>query len=159
MTTRAAKRKRAQPAKAPTIRPEPAAQVGKHGRFVGLTNDEALAVIAEVLGGPPERGQLYRLRYGQGEQGKTTAQCIAEYAGLADDYLTGRPEHALRFIIRNPVLPAGAQNGTREHPFILWPLDVDYIAPAEPGDLDTPMIFRYDNEPKAWPAPGRPPIQ
>jgi hypothetical protein len=158
MVARAARRKRAQPAKPPGIRPEPAAQVGKHGRFVGLTNDEALAVIVEELGGPPERGKLYRLRYGQGEQAEP-AQCIAEYAGLANDYLTGRLEHALRFIIRNPALPADAKNGTREHPFILWPLDVDSIAPAEPGDLDTPLIFRYDDEPRAQPAPGRPPIQ
>jgi hypothetical protein len=29
-------------------------------------------------------------------------------------------------------------------------LDVEYIAPAEPGDLDKPMQYRADDEPGPW---------
>jgi hypothetical protein len=120
----------------------------------GVTNDEALAAIAEVLGKPPERGALYRVRFGQGSPPRPV-QFIGEYLGLAEDYVTGAPEIAMRFAIRNPVLPADAPHGTSENPFVIWPLDVQYIAPAEPGDLDTPLSYRVEGE-DTMPPPGRP---
>ena len=38
-------------------------------------------------------------------------------------------------------------------------LDVHYIAPAEPGDLDVPMHYRVEGAPTMLSAPGRPPVQ
>jgi hypothetical protein len=149
MTSRAAKRKRA--AAAP-FRGAPGST------FEGATNDEALAAIVQAIGGPLVAGSLYRLRYGQGLAG-TPAQSIGEYLGSTREVLelNGYAEPVLLFALRNPVPPT--VSGTREQPLRLWPLDVHYIAPAEPGDLDVPMHYRGEGAPTMLSAPGRPPVQ
>jgi hypothetical protein len=108
------------------------------------TNAEALAAIEQVLRGLPRAGALYRIMFGQGPEGRPTA-FVGEFVGLVRDM--GEP--ALAFILRNPVPPINAQNGIRKEPFILWPLDVLHISPAQPGDLDTPMHYHRDGEPDA----------
>lgn len=154
MTTRAAKR-----ASRPLIVREPGPMRGMPGsKWEGATNEEVMLAIGEVLGGPPERGKLYRVTFGQGVAG-TPVNGIFEYAGVAREfYANGQAEHLLRLIMRNPVPPVGAKNCSAEDPLLLMPLDVHYIAPAEPGDLDVPMHFQTEGEPAAR-AVGRPPIQ
>jgi hypothetical protein len=80
---------------------------------------------------------------------------IGEFVGMGRDLVTGYPEPTLRFVIRNPVLPATARDGTREHPFALWPIAIEHISPAAPADLERPLSYRVDGEPSAR-APGRP---
>jgi len=169
MTTRAAKRKAA----ARVVR-DPGPFRGMPGtKWEGMTNAECLAGIREMLGGPMIRGNLYRLIFGQGYEGRPVGM-IVEYVGLdAEHWTNGAVEPALRFIIRNPVLPAPApgakpddakypeaeasHRGTPADPIALWPLDVHYIAPAEPGDLDKPMGYRVAGEPDTHrPFPGTP---
>jgi hypothetical protein len=122
-------------------------------RYEGRTNRETLGVIQDMLGGPPERGKLYRVRFAQGLAG-APSQVIGEYVGLRRDMATGYPEPALGFVFRNPVLPANGGPGTsRNNPFPLWPLDIEYIAPAQPGDLDTLGHYQVEGEAVAQ-APG-----
>lgn len=69
---------------------------------------------------------------------------IAEYVGLVEDHVRGSAypaELALSWVIVNPTLPVEAGNGTRDNPYILWPLDIWYLQPAEPGDLDRPITY------------------
>ncbi len=134
---------------------------GMHG--AGLTNADALAVLVDMLGGPPERGALYRVGAVQGAEGRRV-RFIGEYLGLATDQgidSTGRAafeETAMRWVIRNPVLAADATHGTHDDPWILWPLDLWHLSPAQPGDLEYPMAYRVEGEPEARPL-GRPPVQ
>lgn len=124
----------------------------------GVTNDDALAAIADRLGGPPERGALYRVGMRQGLEGRKV-QFVGEYVGLAREQSEdGGSEIVMRFAIRNPVMPADSQHGTAENPLILWPLDVWHLQPAQPGDMDTPMHYRMDDEPTHR-IPGRPRVQ
>lgn len=167
MTSRAAKRKRAADATRAPMTPQRAmtgpyvARAGSWG--AGLTNEDALRVLVEDLGGPPERGALYRVGIVQGADG-AHRQFIGEYLGLVKDRgldESGRTvvdEIAFAFAVRNPVLPADAPNGTREHPFIIWPLDLWHLSPAEPGDLERPMTYVTEGSGE-MPPPGRPPIQ
>ena len=86
----------------------------------------------------------------------TPAQSIGEYLGSTREVLelNGYAEPVLLFALRNPVPPT--VSGTREQPLRLWPLDVHYIGPAEPGDLDVPMHYRVEGAPTMLSAPGRP---
>ncbi len=119
----------------------------------GATNADMLAEIRAVLGGPPRRGALYRVRFADHHPG-----FIGEFVGMGRDMVTGYPEPALRFVIRNPMLAATAGDGSREHPFALWPIDIEHISPAEPADLERPMSYDVEGEPPAR-VPGRPPVQ
>lgn len=123
----------------------------------GMTNEDALAAMAEALGGPPERGALYRVILAQGDEGNRS-RFIGEYVGLGVESFDGRTEYATRWIVRNPVLPANAANGTAENPWTIWPLDILGIAPAEAGDLDTPMHYRSEGDPEPR-TPGKVPRQ
>ncbi len=133
-------------------------------QWEGATNADVLGEITEALGGPPERGKLYRLTVALSSG--HPASCIAEYCGLGleapghapHDLTDGEP--VLLFAIRNPVLPANAKNGTTDNPWHVWPLDITHISPAQPGDLDRPMSYRMEGEELTGAtAPGRPPIQ
>jgi hypothetical protein len=111
--------------------------------YDGQTNATHMAVHCEVLGGPMVVGELYRIRVmqgvdGQGKPRRPSHQAIVEFAGEGPDPIASQ-ETAYRFIIRNPPLPLGAKNGTREAPSIVWPIDLASIAHAEPGDLEVPM--------------------
>jgi hypothetical protein len=121
----------------------------------GMTNAECIEGLREVLGGPPVVGNLYRLRVRQEAEGKP-GQAIAEFRGFVTDLVTGYPEPAFSFAIVNPAPVVDASSGTREHPWTVWPLDIDYLAPAEAGDLDTPLAPRVSGEPVARPVPGTP---
>jgi hypothetical protein len=121
----------------------------------GATNADMLAEIRAVLGGLPRRGTLYRVRFPQADH---HPGFIGEFVGMGRDLVTGYPEPTLRFVIRNPVLPATARDGTREHPFALWPIAIEHISPAAPADLERPLSYRVDGEPPAR-APGRPRVQ
>lgn len=150
------------------------AYVAPPGSFhEGATNADMLQVLAEVLGGPPERGGIYRVKMMQGDPPREVA-FIGEYLGLALEQglnEAGRAayeEPVMRWAIRNPVLPPtppdfrpgpnGQGNGSPEYPLLLWPLDIAYIARAEPGDLETPMHYQVEGEPPAR-SVGRPPVQ
>jgi len=121
----------------------------------GATNADMLAEIRAVLGGLPQVGALYRVRFWQAAH---HPGFIGEFVGLGRDTITGYPEPTLRFVIRNPVLAATAADGTREHPFALWPMDIEHISLAEPADLERPMSYAVDGEPPAR-VPGRPRLQ
>lgn len=162
MTTRAAKRKAAAASMTPQ-RAMTGPYVAPDGGWgAGATNAEALEAIVGVLGHPPQRGALYRV--GIVQEGDAKRQFIGEYLGLVRERgldKSGRvaiDEAALSFAIRNPVLPVGVGNGTREHPLILWPMDVWHLSDAEPGDLDHPMAYRTEGS-QEMPPPGRPPVQ
>ncbi len=121
----------------------------------GATNDEALEAIERVLGEPLHHGALYRVSYRVGDKNPTF---IGEYVGLGRDMVTGFPEPALGFVIRNPVLPATARQGTLEDPFPLWPLDITAIRLATPSEIAEPMHFDVQGEPPAR-VPGRSHVQ
>jgi len=125
----------------------------------GGTNEEALEAIEQVLGGELVIGQLYRVRFQQRvgeEQGHPTF--VGELRGIQRDMVSGHPEPGLEFVIRNPVLPAGAAGGPNK-PFVLWPLDVEGIALATAADLERPLQYKHAGEPRLTPPPGNPPVQ
>jgi hypothetical protein len=134
---------------------------GTHG--AGATNHEVLAEIVEALGSPPVRGHLYRVVMLQGEEGNKVA-FIGEYLGLVEERRYDGAgqiallETALWFAIRNPVLPAETEYGTRENPLVLWPLDIWHLSAAQPGDLEKPMHFKVEGE-ESGRTPGRARIQ
>ena len=118
-------------------------------RFAGMTNVEAIHVIRDWLGGPPVVGKLYRVIITQGLDGDP-GRGIMEFRGFVTDRVTGYPETALLFRMVNPP-------GANERVPPIWPLDIDYMAPAEPGDLDTPMPARFTDDPEGTRAvPGTP---
>ncbi len=121
----------------------------------GATNADLLAEIRAALGGLPTRGALYRVRFWQADH---HPGFIGEFVGMGRDMVTGYPEPTLRFVIRNPVLAAAAADGSREHPFALWPIDIEHISRAEPADLERPMSYDVEGEPPAR-VPGRPRVQ
>jgi len=121
----------------------------------GATNADMLAEIRAVLGGLPKPGALYRVRFWQTDH---HPGFIGEFAGMGRDMATGYPEPTLRFVIRNPVLPANAGDGTPEHPFALWPVEIEHISAAEPADLERPLSYDVDGEPPAR-VPGRSRVQ
>ena len=133
------RRRQAREAARPKVLNDPGPFRGLPGtKWEGLTNEDVMAIIAEALGGPPKRGELYRLSVGQGTHGQP-AGFIAEYVDTGREfYGNGRAEYALRFIIRNPKLPPHAENGTADNPYVVWPLDILHLSPAQPGDMDTP---------------------
>ncbi len=131
---------------------------GPYRNADGVTNEEALAAIVEVLGAPPERGALYRVTVGQGLE-RRPSSFIGEYAGLrVDRSPDGREEVGTQWIVRNPVLPVDAENGTEANPWPVWPLDIQHISPAQPGDLDKPMHYRQEGQ-EQGPVPGRSRVQ
>jgi len=121
----------------------------------GATNADMLAEIRAVLGGLPKPGALYRVRFWQTDH---HPGFIGEFAGMGRDMATGYPEPTLRFVIRNPVLPANAGDGTPEHPFALWPVEIEHISAAEPADLERPLSYDVEGEPPAR-VPGRSRVQ
>ncbi len=121
----------------------------------GATNADMLAEIRAVLGGLPKPGALYRVRFWQADH---HPGFIGEFAGMGRDMATGYPEPTLRFVIRNPVLRANAGDGTPEHPFALWPVEIEHISAAEPADLERPMSYDVEGEPPAR-VPGRSRVQ
>jgi len=146
--------KRAKPIKRTTTTAGPRAARGRPGTIgAGMTNAECIEGLREVLGGPPIVGNLYRLRVIQGTEGYK-GQCIAEFRGFVTDRVTGYPEPAMSFAVVNPTPAADAPDGG--HPWIVWPLDIDHMSPAEPGDMDTPLAPRVSGEPVARPIPGTP---
>ena len=122
----------------------------------GATNMDALEAILRVLEGPPEQGRLYRVTYGHGEHHPTF---IGEYVGCTRDMLTGYPEPALRWIIRNPALPSHVGNGTEADPFAIWPVDIEHIVPAKPSDMEQALLFEVEGEPALRAPEGRPPAE
>jgi hypothetical protein len=127
---------------------------GTHGE--GLTNADALAVLIDVLGGPPLLGALYRVAMWQDAETEEV-RFIGEYVGMAEDRMPGYTEPALRFVIRNPVRAADADSGTRAYPFAVWPLDISHLSSAQPGDLE--MSMRPPRKQGEAPAPGWPPVR
>jgi hypothetical protein len=119
------------------------------------TNADVLAEIRAALGGLPKPGALYRVRFWQADH---HPGFIGEFVAMGRDMVTGYSEPTLQFVIRNPVLAANAADGTREHPFALWPMDIEHISPAEPADLERPMSYHVEGEPPAR-VPGRPRMQ
>lgn len=128
-------------------------------RWEGFTNDQILGVIRVVLGGPPEVGELYRVTMAQGLNGRP-GNAIMEFCGFTTDRIGRLREPALLFAIRNPVLPLESPYGTREHPLVLYPLDILFIGPAELSDLDVPMAYHQQGDPATLiAAPGTPRVQ
>lgn len=159
-------------AKLPPLSPQRAMQgeyVAPEGmNNAGLTNSEALALILEMLGGTPVRGELYRVGMVQHWEGHPEGRrvgFIGEYLGMGTDAgideqgRTARAEVSFRFAIVNPTLPATADYGTREHPLILWPLDMWHLSPALPEDMQGTMHYAVEGEPEPARVPGKVPVQ
>jgi hypothetical protein len=115
----------------------------------GAANAGALAALSLSLPGLPEPGRLYHVGVRQDPDG-AEAEFIGEFLGFVQDRTATATTHgeiALTFAIHEPG-PSGGAVGTPDDPYILWPLDVSHLWPADPDprDLRTPRTQSLEDE-------------